>query len=138
MKKIMKIFVMLLVVTMLSLITVSASAYPGSQVANIQPRYVGIEEAISTLDISLRGEANVKGFVELQPGYTGSVTVILYMDSGSYVKSWRAKGSSSITVQENHFVAAGHVYYATLSATIYNSSGQRVDTITTTSAEVYY
>lgn len=33
MKKIMKIFVMLLVVTMLSLITVSASAYPGSQVA---------------------------------------------------------------------------------------------------------
>jgi hypothetical protein len=138
MKRITKTFTLFLAITLLSIITVSASAVSGVQSADIQPRYIGVYNANSDLDISSSGLADILGSVAVKSGYTANVTVTLYKDSGSRVDSWSRSGGGTIEVQQSRYVTSGHDYYVTLSATIYNSSGQRVDTITTTSAEVYY
>lgn len=138
MQKITKIFVMFFAITMLSMITVSASAYPVSQTASIQPRYVGVDSVISTLYISSSGRADVGGQLEVIPGYTASVTVTLYKDSNPFVQSWSSSGRGSIYVQKSHYVASGHDYYVTLSATIYDRNGKVVDTVIKDSTVVSY
>lgn len=138
MKRITKTFTLFLAITLLSIITVSASAVSGVQSADIQPRYIGAYDVNSDLDISSSGRADIQGGVTVKSGYTADVTVTLYKDSGSRVDSWSRSGGGDIAVQQIYYVTSGHDYYVTVSATIFNSSGQRVDSITKNSVEVYY
>lgn len=138
MQKTKRIFVMLFVISMISVITVGASAASNSQPANIQPRYIGVDAASSNLDISSSGRADIRGRLSVNPGYSASVTVTLYKDAGSFVESWSRSGKGEIEVRESRYVTSGHDYYVTLSATIYNSSGKVVDTISKDSLVVSY
>lgn len=138
MKKSIKTIVLLFAITMLSMITVSASAYSDSQMTGIQLRYIGVEDVISTLYINSSGQANVYGRLKVNPGYSADVTVTLCKDSGSSVQSWSCPGGENMEIQECRYVASGHSYQVILSATIYNSSGRVVDTVTKDSAVVRY
>lgn len=136
MRKIKNLILMLLMAAFT--VTIVNAATISSSQSDIQPRYEGVYRATSELAVSSSGRANVHALLEVSTNYTAKGTIALYCDSGTYVKSWDCSGAGSIEVQENYYVASGHNYYVTLSATIYNRNGRVVDTVTKDSAVVRY
>ena len=123
-----KSLILLFLVAAFAVTTVNATAIPSLQ-SDIQPRYVGVYRATSELTISSSGGAKVHTLLEIYPNYTAKGTATLYCDSCTYVESWDSSGAGIIEVQGTHYVASGHNYYVTLSATIYDSNGRFVDTV---------
>lgn len=107
-EKFTKTFALLLAITLLSVITVSASTVSGVRSADIQPRYIGAHDANSSLRISSSGRADVKGWLAVKSGYTADVTVSLYRDFGSCVQSWSDSGGDTIEVLQSRYVTSGH------------------------------
>ena len=132
-----KNLILLFLITAFTFTTVNAAAISSSQ-QDIQPRYVGVYRVSSELDISSSGRANVHTLLETFSNYTASVTATLYRDSGTFVKSWSRSGGGNVEFQESHYVASGHDYYVTLSATIYDRNGKAVDTVIKDSTVVSY
>lgn len=129
--------IMLFVVALFTVTTANATALLNPQ-SSIQPRYVGVNRAASDLTINSSGCANIYTFLSVMPNYTASVTSTLYSDSGNYIKSWSRSGGGNIDFQGSHYVASGHDYYVTLSATIYDRNGKAVDTVIKDSTVVSY
>lgn len=104
---------------------------------NIMPRYTGITLLVSSLTISNAGAAKGNGSATARSGYTVDLTVELKRD-GSIIKTWTSSGSGTISAGGTYYVTSGHEYVVTTTATVYNSSGTLIETISKDSATKSY
>lgn len=132
--RILKSFAFLLVVATFTVMTVNAVDF--NEEDSVQPRYTGIFDARTSLDISSSGKANVYRYVRTHSGYTADVTVSLIKDETS-IKSWSDSGSGGMEISKNYYVTSGHDYYTSLYVEVYNSS-KRVDLFTAYSEDISY
>ncbi|MCI8399309.1 MAG: hypothetical protein HFF90_07915 [Oscillibacter sp.] len=135
MRMLKKCFALLLVVAVFTVMTVNAVDF--SEAENVQPRYTGIFDSRTSLDISSFGKANVYGYVHALSGYTVDVTVSLIKDETS-IKSWSDSGNGGVEISKNYYVTSGHSYYTSLYVEVYNSSNKLVDSFTIYSDAVNY
>lgn len=98
----------------------------------VEPRYIGIHQLYSTLDISSRGAAFCEGEIELQSGYTASLKVELKQD-GVTIKTWNNSGSGNFTAGGTYYVQSGHDYVVKTTATVYDSNKRVVEVPSTDS-----
>ena len=103
----------------------------------LELRYVGVSNLNSTLTISSKGAARCTGEIILRPGYTADLTVELKQD-GTIIKTWTSTGSGTISAGSTYFVTSGHDYVVTTTATVYDSNGKIVETLSKDSAKVSY
>lgn len=92
----------------------------------VEPRYTGISYLSSVLTISTSGGAACTGKVKVRDGYQADVKVELKQD-GTTIKTWTDSGSGTITISEARYVASGHNYVLTTTATVYDSNGKLVE-----------
>lgn len=111
------LFAMALLVSVLSASYATALAAESYQ---IEPRYSGIANLISYLDISTNGGASCNGKVTTWSGYTADVTVELKQD-GTTIKTWTASGSGVVSAGGTYFVMSGHDYVVTTTAEVYKN-----------------
>lgn len=93
----------------------------------LEPRYTGVAQISSTLNISQSGAASCSGRAVLWSGYTADLTVELKQD-GNTIKTWRSSGSGTVTAGGTYYVMSGHNYIVTTTATVYDSNGNKVNT----------
>ena len=105
--------------------------------AEITPRYTGITVLTAGLDISGMGRSVSDGTVHLRSGYTADVTVELKQD-GTTIKTWTSSGSSVISAGGIYYVASGHEYTVTTTATVYDANGKFVESVSKTSPAKEY
>lgn len=98
-----------------------------AQASSIEPRYTTIRSLQGTLDISVQGSATCRGQVRVLSGYTVDLTVELKQD-GTTIKTWLNSGSGTVTAGGTYYVALGHTYVVTATATVYNANNQIVET----------
>lgn len=103
----------------------------------VEPRYTGVAQIYSTLNISNSGAASCSGKVVLWNGYTADLTVELKQD-GNTIKTWKSSGSGTVTAGGTYYVMSGHDYIVTTSATVYDSDGNNVCTPSTDSPKSSY
>lgn len=103
----------------------------------VVPRYIGATDLYSSLDISSTGAARCDGEVDLRSGYTADLTVELQRD-GVTIKTWRSSGNGDVTAGGTYYVESGHDYVVVATATVYNSSGQWIESPVRYSAEQHY
>ena len=135
MRMLKKCFALLLVVAAFTVM--SANAMDFNEVENVQPRYTGIFDTHTSLDISSSGTSHVYGYVHTLSGYTVDMTVSLIKDETT-IKSWSDSGSGGMEISKNYFVTSGHDYYTSLYVEVYNSSNKLVDSFTIYSDTVNY
>lgn len=109
---------------LLLLVGVLVANFATAQAA--EPRYAGVARISSTLNISKSGAASCSGQVVLWSGYTADLTVELKRD-GTTIKTWTNSGSGTVSAGGTYYVASGHDYVVTTTATVYDSNGQWVE-----------
>lgn len=92
----------------------------------IEPRYAGVSQISSILNISGFGGASCRGQAILRDGYTADVIVELKQD-GETIKTWTASGSGVVTASGTYYVLSGHDYVVTTTVNVYNSRGNLVE-----------
>lgn len=107
------------------------------QAAGIQPRYTGIFQLRSTLNISTNGAASCTGKVSLRNGYTADVTVELKQD-GRTIKTWTKSGEEVVSAGGTYYVVSGHDYVVTTTASVYDEDGALVESPSLDSVERHY
>lgn len=110
-------FLLLLGVLMASFTTAQA----------VEPRYTGVAQISSTLNISKGGAASCKGNAVVWNGYTVDLLVELKQD-GETIKTWTNSGSGTVSAGGTHYVKSGHDYIVTVTVTVYDSNNNVVDT----------
>ena len=103
----------------------------------IVPRFTGVLNLTSTLNISSTGAALCKGEAGCYSGYTIDITVELKRD-GTTIKTWTSSGSGTVQAGGTYYVLSGHNYVVTTTATVYKSNGQWVESPSADSIEKYY
>ena len=103
----------------------------------LEPRYVGVSQLFSSLEISSRGAASCCGWVVLRSGYTADVKVELKQDVAT-IKTWTSSGSGSVTAEGTYYVASGHDYVVTTTATVYGKDGKIVENPSKDSVSSHY
>lgn len=103
----------------------------------IVPRFTGVLNLTSTLNISSTGAALCKGEARIRDGYTADVKVELKKD-GTTIKTWTKSGSGTVRAGDTYYVTSGHSYIVTTTATVYKSNGQWVESPSADSAKEYY
>ena len=109
-------------------------------VANaVQPRYVKIQSLSADLQsISLAGRATCNSSV-IVPDAACSVTIIAELQQSSdgntwdTIKTWSDSGCYAAETDGYWYVDKGYEYRVLATATVYNSSGDIVETASTTS-----
>lgn len=109
-----------------ALFSILVGSLIGAQASEITPRYTGIATLTSGLTISDTGKATCAGKVMLWDGYTADVTVELKRD-GATIKTWVSSGSGVVSAGGTYYVASGHEYVVTTTATVYDSNGKIVE-----------
>ncbi len=107
------------------------------QAAGVEPRYTGIFQLRSTLNISTSGAASCTGKVSLRNGYTADVTVELKQD-GRTIKTWTKSGDEVVSTGGTYYVASGHDYVVTTTASVYDEDGTLVESPSLDSVERHY
>ncbi len=92
----------------------------------VQPRFTGIYDMYSALQISSTGRATCEGSATLRKGYTADVTVELKRD-GTVIKTWTGSGSEEPYAGGIYYVTSGHEYVVTTTVEVYNASGTLVN-----------
>lgn len=92
----------------------------------VEPRYTGVAQIYSTLNISNSGAASCSGKVVLRSGYTADLTVELKQD-GETIKTWTNSGSGTVTAGGTYYVESGHGYIVTTTATVYDSNDNVIE-----------
>lgn len=122
------------------LVVVTSAATPNGEM--IQPRLSKLTSLNATLDIDASGRAtcyssardsdrtdSVSLYMELQRSSNGS--------SWTTVKSWSTTGSSFVSLTQSWYVnTSGYSYRVVATASVYNSAGTFVESVTATSAVV--
>ena len=105
-------------------------------------RYDYVSSCAASLNITNRGLATCYGDISLRRGVNAEMTVTLYKTTDKrnwdYVTSWEVSGSSMLVLEKNYYVMSGYYYKAELSADVYNSSGNFLENVTSTSSIKYY
>jgi len=107
------------------------------QAANIEPRYIGIAQLRSSLNISSGGAASCTGKVILWDDYTADLTIELKQD-GTIIKTWTKSGSGVVSGGGTYYVASGHDYVVTTTVAVYDKDGRVVETPSKDSPESHY
>ncbi len=117
-KKVLSVLSFCLLMSLLTVTLTTAHA--------IEPKYTGVSRISSTLNISGFGGASCRGQAILRSGYTADLTVELKQD-GKTIKTWAESGSGVITVSGTYYVMSGHDYVVTTTVTVYDRSGNWVE-----------
>ncbi len=110
----------------LLILSIFVTALGSVQAAEGTPRYTGIATITSALTISETGKATCDGKVILWSGYSVDLTVELKRD-GITIKTWTSSGSDMVSAGGTYYVASGHEYVVTTTATVYDSNGKIVE-----------
>lgn len=122
-------------IPMFLLVTVLMSSVIVAHASEITPRYVnytGILVLTSGVDVSTTGKATGEGSVKLRDGYTADLVVELKQD-GNTIKTWTDSGSGRVCTGGIYYVASGHEYTVTTTATVYDEDGNFVESVSKTS-----
>ena len=124
---------------LLSLVCLTAALSPASAVnvaedtpqEVIEPRYTGLVQLLTSLDISPSGTASCMGKATIRSGYTGDLTVILQRSTDgrnwNNVATWTASGSGSVVISRSITVVSGYQYQVVSSIDISTNSGSFVE-----------
>ncbi len=122
--------------SLLLLTGVLMSLFLSAQAEEVTPRHIGLFSVTGSLYISSDGKATCKGSARLKSGYTADLTMELARD-GDPIKTWTTSGSGTIKLDKTYYVTSGHEYTLTATATVYDSSGNVVETPSDTSSKSY-
>ena len=137
-KTMRKICICLVAVMLLSTANVTAMGSPNMD-SEIVPHYDVIKSIRSNLEINRSGKATCSASVRTSSvDYTINVTCTLYKSDGSVVKSWSTTGKGTVSMEKNWYVTSGSSYQVEASATVYDSTGNYVDSDNAYSEIVYY
>ena len=107
--------------------------------SEIVPHYDVIKSIRSNLEINRSGKATCSASVRTSSvDYTINLTCTLYKSDGSVVKSWSTTGKGTVSMEKNWYVTSGSSYQVEASATVYDSTGNYVDSDNAYSEIVYY
>ena len=107
------------------------------QAKAIEPRYTGVVQLRSSLNISAGGAASCAGKAVLRDGYTVDLVIELKQD-GTTIKTWTKSGSGTVSGGGTYYVASGHDYIVVTTATVYDKDGKVVETPSKDSPESHY
>lgn len=113
-----------------------------TQETDIQPLYDYVSTVQLILDINTTTGLSTS-YAEVVPSGYLPVDVELKLQrliNGSWVtfKSWEASDTGKVTINKPYYVYSGYLYRLRVTATVYNSSGTVIDTVTETSSTYYY
>lgn len=114
------------VISLLLLLGILGSTLLAAQAEGISPRYTGISSLVSSLSISAGGGATCRGHVTLRDGYTADLKVELKQDD-STIRTWTNSGKGTFSAGATYYVASGHKYVVTTTATVYDSDGNVIE-----------
>lgn len=125
------------VVSLVFLMGILITNFATVQAAGIEPRYVGINYLLSSLNIS-SGVATCKGTSKPKTGYTVDLLIELKQD-GTTIKTWTASGGGT-TVNGGgvYSVKSNHDYIVTTTATVYDEDGKIVEITFEDSEKCHY
>lgn len=125
------------------LITVTAPTYAlfvdTPSIDPVEPAYVGILSTRCSISISSTGTAKVTSSVQVDSGYTMSVTLKLQRSRDN--SAWSTLGTwtgSTAQISKTKTVTSGYYYRSQVTVKVYNSSGTLVETVTKSSSSIYY
>ena len=125
------------ILTLSLLIAILFSNLTFAQAVNIEPRYTGIFNLRSTLNISDKGAASCSGYVSLRNGYTADMTVELKQD-GNTIKTWTKSGTGVVSAGGTYYVMSGHNYVVTTTVDIYDAEDNFIESPSLDSVKRYY
>ena len=99
---------------------------------SIQPNYVGVSSVSPVVSMKTNTIALCSDKVTCKPGYTANVVwSFQYQNNKAWVsvQSWRNSGGT-ILLNQTAAVVSGRTYRLQVVATVYNSSGKQVETVT--------
>ncbi len=105
--------------------------------SDVTPHYEVISLIDSKLEINRTGKATCKAQVHTSSNFSVTLTCDLYKD-GTVIKSWTASGKGSAFLDKSWYVTSGSDYQVVASATVYNSTGNYIDSGTAYSDVVSY
>ena len=121
---------LLLAVILLGAVNADAVGIPATD-PGVVPYYTVISSLDGTLEISRSGRASCRASVD--------VSSLSYLcKDGTVIKSWTASGKGSVSLDKSWYVTSGSDYQVVASATVYNSTGNYVDSGTAYSDVVSY
>jgi hypothetical protein len=118
-----------------------ASEVP-STIPTVSPAFVGVSAVQPTLYISATPIAYCHDFISISNGYSASAAWTLQYksdtseNSWATFKTWSSSGSGSIGLNKNVYVTSGRTYRLKVAASVYDSQGNLVDSITGYSSKV--
>ncbi len=128
---------LLLAVILLGAVNADAVGIPATD-PGVVPYYTVISSLDGTLEISRSGRASCRASVDVSSlSYNVTLTCDLCKD-GTVIKSWTASGKGSVSLDKSWYVTSGSDYQVVASATVYNSTGNYVDSGTAYSDVVSY
>ena len=100
--------------------------------------YVGVLSSGAGLSRLDNGKAKVAAHINLDTGYHANATLSLYREGyTSPVTSWY-QSSSYVVITQSYSVTSGYTYYLILSASIYDSNNNYVDSVNVESNHMYF
>lgn len=124
-------------ISLLLLLGALVTNFVAVQAEEIEPRYTGIAQLKSSLNISSGGAASCTGKAILWDDYTVDLTIELKQD-GTTIKTWTKSGSGVVSGGGTYYVASGHDYIVVTTATVYDKDGNVVGTPSKDSPESHY
>lgn len=112
----------------LLLLSLLLGSFSTAQAAGVTPRYTGIASITSGLTISSTGKATCNGNSIIWDDYTADIAVELKQD-GTTIKTWTSSGSEIVSAGGTYYVKSGHTYVVTTTVTVYDSTGNVLDTV---------
>ena len=107
----------------------------------ITPRYSYTDDAYANLAISSSGAASCSASATaISPSYEVDLTMTLQRNNGGWktVKTWTNSADWSVSLSGTWYVTPGYDYRVETKATIKNSSGRALETVTVHSRTVEY
>ncbi len=136
-KRIISVFLIFLFLFATMLSAQAADLEPPEPSDPISP-YIGVATASIALSRASNGDAQATGTIVLKNGYYANATVALYKEwNTTPTVSW-SQSSTYIWISQSYSVSSGYTYYATLSASIYDSNNNYVDTVSLESYHVHF
>ena len=105
-----------------------------------QPMNEGTDHAAATLSITYMGQADCSVVVNAR-SMTYHVEVVMSLNQigqPTPLKSWSASGTGRLSLGQNYYVSKGYDYQVTATITVKDSSGQLIESFSTTSAVIHY
>lgn len=142
MKKARILSIIMLVCVMTSFLSVAATAANYSGATNIVPMSEGTCTVRPTIDITSLGKATCSCTVNIKSGYTANLQINLCkLDGNTWtpIKGWSANNASgNATYSNSYYVTSGESYRVSVTVSVYNSSGNFVETVTANSGTKKY